>query len=173
MPVKTDSAFPRSFDQLIFAHTCHHGRGDVDDASELAFFHCGIDRTDEYQRRDHISIKRFGPSVLRKSRTFPGLGLALLFTRISGTGHASRSLACPSVVVTSATTGVTFPQAKRRIYVAAFSNRSALRPLMKRLTSSCAKASARANPNPRPDAQTIMAYLSIAKSIVYTLLVAN
>ena len=102
----------------------------------------------------------------RKSR---GGGPALLLTRMSGSGAAANSAACPSGVATSAATAVTLAPVMALISSAVACTTAASRPLTMTWHPACASAVAQARPSPRLDAQTMAVRPAIPRSIALPL----
>ena len=113
-------------------------------------------------------IRKMGASMLAStaaihmsrshSRKSPRGGPPLLFTRMSGAGHAASAAARPASLVMSPATAVTLAPVSWRISAAVCSSAEAVRAVMTNSTPSLARAIAQALPSPLLAAQT-MAFL--------------
>src|SRR5271169_1454280 len=100
-----------------------------------------------------------------RSRKLRSGGPPLLLIKMSGVGHASSSAAWPSLVETSAITGVTVAPVVWRISAAVCSSSARLRPLITRMTPASPSACAQPRPRPWLEAQTIAVRPRMPKSI--------
>ena len=100
-----------------------------------------------------------------QSENFPGGGPPLLFTKISGSGHASIRFVLPCVSLRSATTRVTLDPVSFSIFREASASLSWFLPLIKTVAPSRTRDLAHANPRPWLDAQTIAFFPRNPKSI--------
>src|SRR5579864_1322104 len=121
----------------------HRGRGDVDDAAELARHHAVDRRLDQLDRGQHVGVDGLDPVVAGPVAEIGGR--PALLTRMSGSGQAFSTASRPAGVVMSPTTSVTVtPGLALRISSAVFASASPPRAVTVTCTPSLASAIAQA-----------------------------